>query len=124
MMNQAVAYDMHDRSENVDPVRLTIMAYDGVINDLRQAKKHWLDQAEDNVIQKNQHAQDIITELLLGLDYEQGGEIARNLSKLYDFALRQLVSIGRESDVLMYDHLINIFNDLRGAWAQISMQKY
>ena len=124
MMNQAVAYDMHDRSENVDPVRLTIMAYDGVINDLRQAKKHWLDQAEDNVIQKNQHAQDIITELLLGLDYEQGGEIARNLSKLYDFALSQLVSIGKESDVLMYDHLINIFNDLRGAWAQISMQKY
>ncbi len=122
MMNQAVAYDMHDRLETMDPVQLTIMAYDGIIKDLRLAKKYLIEHVEDNVIEKNQHAQDIITELLLGLDYEQGGEIARNLSKLYDFALRQLVSIGRESDVLIYEHLINIFSDLRGAWAQISMQ--
>jgi flagellar secretion chaperone FliS len=123
MMNQALAYDETNHMSSMDPLQTTILAYDGVIKDLRQAKNHYLGQSEDEAIQRNQHAQDLITELLLGLDYERGGEIARNLSKLYDFALRQLVGMGAGSDVLMYDHLINIFGDLRETWVQIDAQR-
>jgi len=123
MMNQAIAYDTTNHMESMDPLQITILAYDGVIKDLRQAKNHYLDESEDKAIQKNQHAQDLITELLLGLDYERGGEIAGNLSRLYDFALRQLVGMGAGSNVSMYDHLINIFGDLREAWVQIDAQR-
>lgn len=120
MMNQAIACDESYVMQPTDPVALTIMAYDNIIEDMRQAKKNWLDHAEGNAIQRNQHAQDLITELLLGLDYERGEEVARNLSRLYDFALRQLVGMGAGSDVVTYDHLINIFGSLREAWVQIS----
>lgn len=119
-MNQAIAFDEGYATQPVDPITLTIMAYDNIIEDMQQAKNAWLDQAEGNAIQRNQHAQDLITELLLGLDYERGEEVARNLSRLYDFALRQLVGMGASSDVVTYDHLINIFGSLREAWVQIS----
>ncbi|MHC1745250.1 MAG: flagellar export chaperone FliS [Syntrophobacteraceae bacterium] len=123
MIAEAIDYSPPVYIENMSPVQLTIMAYDGVIKDLRQAKSYWLDRSEYQALQRNQHAQDLITELLMGLDYERGGDIARNLSRLYDFALRQLVGIGSESDILIYDHLINIFGDLREAWVQIGTQQ-
>ncbi len=117
-MHTALAHN-HIAMETLNPLQVTIMAYDGVIQDLRQAKTHWLNQSQDHAIERNQHAQDLITELLLGLDYEQGGEIARNLSRLYDFALRQLVSMGPGSDAVTYDQLITIFDCLKEAWVQI-----
>jgi flagellar secretion chaperone FliS len=120
MVEAAIAYNETVHMESLDPVQLTILAYEGIIDDLRQAKHHSLDRSEEEAIRRNQHALDLITELLLGLDYERGGEIARNLSMLYDFAIRQLVGMGAGSDVLMYDHLINIFRDVREAWVQIN----
>jgi flagellar secretion chaperone FliS len=123
MMNQAIAYNESSPIGTMDPMQLTVLAYDRVIKDFRQAKKYYLDQLEDEAIQRNLHAQDLVTELLLALDYEQGGDIARNLSKLYDFTIRQLVSMGTGSDVSMYDHLISIFEELREAWIQIGAQK-
>jgi len=60
---------------------------------------------------KIRHAQDILTELLICLDYDRGGVIAQNLSKLYNFLLRQLVGINSRQDTIMYDHLIRILSN-------------
>lgn len=122
-MSQAVAYDTTNHMIDPTPLQLTIMCYEEVIKSLHQAKRLHQSNSIDAAFQRNQHAQDLITELLLGLDYEQGGDIARNLSRLYDFALRQLVGMGSGTDVSAYNHLIHIFGDLKEAWAQIDAQR-
>ena len=70
----------------------------------------------DDAYRKIRHAQDIITELLVGLDYERGGDIARNLDRLYNFVLRQLIGINSRRDTTVYGHLVNILTDLRDGW--------
>ncbi len=105
--------------ETADPLRLVIMCYDAAINDLQEAKEFHDDQHMDLTYDKIRHAQDIITELLVGLDYERGGDIAQNLSRLYNFILRQLIGVNSRQESTMYDNLIHILAELREAWEQI-----
>ena len=70
----------------------------------------------DDAYRKIRHAQDIITELLVGLDYERGGDIARNLNRLYNFVLRQLIGINSRRDTAVYAHLVKILSDLKDGW--------
>lgn len=105
--------------ETADPVELVIMCYDAAIQDLEAAKKLHSNRAIEPCCEKIRHAQDVVTELLVGLDYERGGEIAQNLSRLYNFILRQLIGIASSRDTNMYDHLIHIMSELKEAWEMV-----
>lgn len=102
-------------------LELIIRCYEAVIQDLLRAKEYHEAQNAEDTYDRIRHAQDIITELLLGLDYERGGDIAQNLARIYNFALRQLIGINNQQDTKMYDHLILIFADLKDAWEQIRL---
>lgn len=111
------------RVETIDPVRLVVMCYDAIVKDLQDAKKYHLEKNIDASYDKVRHAQDVITELLVGLDYEQGGEIAVNLGRIYNFMLRQLIAVNTRTSAEYYDPLIRIMSDLKDAWDQIARQQ-
>lgn len=122
-MVQSQASNIYHRTaiETADPLQLIILCYDAGINDLKQAKElHERGQMND-AYRKIRHAQDIITELLVGLDYERGGDIARNLSRLYNFILRQLIGINSRGNTSIYDHLVKILDELRNSWEAIKL---
>ena len=102
--------------ETADPLQLIILCYDAAINDLNIAKELHEKKEMDDAYRKIRHAQDIITELLVGLDYERGGDIARNLSRLYNFVLRQLIGINSRRDTTVYGHLVKILSELKEGW--------
>lgn len=104
------------------PLGLVIRCYSAVIDDLRQAKMLHETGASGALYDKVRHAQDIITELLVGLDYERGGQIAQNLSRIYNFILRELIAIHNSRNTDRYDQLAHILEDLKSAWVQISRQ--
>ncbi|MCE5243231.1 MAG: flagellar protein FliS, partial [Desulfobacteraceae bacterium] len=52
-------------------------------------------------------------------DYEQGGEVSVNLSRLYNYMLRQMIGINVRQDTSMYGHLIHMLSELKEAWEQI-----
>lgn len=104
-----------------DPLQLIIMCYDGAINDLRQAKELHERSEMNEAYQRIRHAQDIITELLVGLDYERGGNIARNLNRLYNFVLRQLIGINSRGNTSIYDDLVKILSNLKDAWESVKL---
>ncbi len=106
--------------ETADPLKLVIMCYDAVINDLKEAKQLQQERNLEATYDKVRHAQDVITELLVGLDYEKGGDIAVNLGRIYNFVLRQLIAVNSRSGPDYYDPLIKIMEELRDAWHQIS----
>jgi len=105
--------------ETADILKLVILCYETAIKDLEVARDYHENNAIDKGYDKIHHAQDIITELLLGLDYEQGGEISVNLSKLYNFMLRQLMGINSSQDTLIYGHIIKMLSELKDAWEQV-----
>jgi flagellar protein FliS len=108
--------------QTADTLGLVIMCYDAAIRDLEEAKRLHDNQAMEETYSRIRHAQDLITELLVGLDYERGGEIAVNLSRVYNFILRQLIGINSRQDTKIYGHLIRILAELRDAWQQIRGQ--
>jgi flagellar secretion chaperone FliS len=108
--------------QTADTLGLIIMCYDAAIRDLEEAKRLHDLQAMEETYSRIRHAQDLITELLVGLDYERGGEIAINLSRVYNFILRQLIGINSRQDTKIYNHLIRILDELRDAWQQIRGQ--
>ena len=64
-------------------------------------------------------AQEIITELTVSLDFEQGGEIAKNLFSLYTWFNRELLEANIQQDVGRILLVRNQINELKSAWTEI-----
>jgi flagellar protein FliS len=63
--------------------------------------------------------QEIVTELMVSLDFEQGGDIARNLFSLYTWFNKELLEANINQDPQRIATIRNMLNDLRGAWSEI-----
>ena len=120
--NQAIDTYKKTAVETADPLQLIIMCYEGAVRDLQDAKTHHGNHDMDQAYDRIRHAQDIITELLIALDYEKGGEIAVNLGQLYNFILRKLIGVNSRNETTVYDPLIKILSDLKESWEQIRPQ--
>ena len=62
----------------------------------------------------------ILHVLQSSLDFEQGGEIADNLFRLYEFARQQLLSSFRNNAPERLDAAISSLTEIRNAWHQIN----
>jgi flagellar protein FliS len=65
-------------------------------------------------------AREIITELMVSLDFEQGGEIAKNLFALYTWFNKELLEAHMGMDMTRITVVRNMFDELRGAWVGIA----
>lgn len=64
-------------------------------------------------------AQEIVTELMVSLDFDQGGEIAKNLFSLYTWFNQELLAANINQDPQRLSAVRNMLNDLRSAWSEI-----
>jgi len=64
-------------------------------------------------------AQEIITELMVSLDFDQGGDIAKNLFSLYTWFNRELIEANIGRDANRISNVRNLIDDLRSAWLTI-----
>jgi flagellar protein FliS len=104
------------------PCQLVVKLYDKAINSLMQA--------EDAVKRRdvkarhaaNRKALDIISHLTNTLDMERGGEIARNLQRLYDFMCVRLVEVDLNNDAQAARDVIGLLQPLRASWQQLDGQ--
>ena len=100
--------------------KLIVMLYDGAIKFLNIALDN-LDLRTYDIVNNNIiKAQDIITELLVSLNMEEGGEISQNLFNLYMYFKRQLLEANIKKDGEILKQTIKMLKELRDAWDQIS----
>jgi len=64
--------------------------------------------------------QEIITELIVSLDFEQGGEIAKSLFSLYTWFNKELFEANIKHDIRRLTSVRNQLNELRSAWAEVT----
>jgi flagellar protein FliS len=98
-----------------DPKKLVIMCYEGVIFSLRQAKVKFYAkeyEAKGNAIQ---NALDILNELRGALNFEKGGEIARNLESLYAYWTQQIINADLKRDLRKLDPVIAMLDEIKSA---------
>ena len=64
--------------------------------------------------------QEIITELTVSLDFEQGGEIAKSLFSLYTWFNKELLEANISQNTRKITAVRNQLSELRSAWAEIA----
>lgn len=114
-------------TRTASPGQLILMLYDGAIRFLEQAKAGFQleDPVEFNTTINNNilRAQDIIRELDYSLNAEQGGDLAVELHRLYDYFDRVLLEANLRKDVQGINEVIQRTTVLRDAWAAMLQQQ-
>jgi flagellar protein FliS len=118
-------FGAYQRSEilTADPMKLVILCYNTAISNLKIAKERISEkQYEAKAIALNK-TMDIISELMSSLNFNQGGEVARNLNALYAYMLQRIPYGDASQDISVFDEIISILEQLRDAWKAIEAQR-
>lgn len=63
---------------------------------------------------------DIISHLASTLDMEKGGEIAQNLSQLYDYILVKLMTGNLNNDRAAFEEVLTLLAEIEAAWTDLN----
>jgi len=111
-----VAAYKQNQFNTADRGTILLMLYQGAIDFLDKAKEH-LEKgeiSEKGTCLSKAHA--IITELLTTLNFEVGGDIARQLESLYHFMLDQLMQAHLSNDSRPILAVLPLLHTLKEAW--------
>lgn len=101
-----------------DRGKLILMIYDHCLKWCNAA----IDAIQRNDIESRTKAifkvQDGITELQCALDFQKGGEVAKNLQRLYDFYNRHLSDANLKNSIQNVEEVKTMMSSLREAWVQ------
>ena len=96
---------------------LVLMLYDGCIKNLKLSKMYINDHDIEKANHSNIKAQNIINELITGLDFKF--DIAKQLYQLYEYMNWELVSANIKKDETKIQVVIDIMEDLKVTWVQV-----
>jgi flagellar protein FliS len=102
-----------------DRGRLLLMMYEGGIKFLRQAKVGLEQRDIPKFAKYLSKGQAIIAELMNTLDFEQGGSIAKDLDRLYDFMLFYLTEANLEKNPQKVQRVIELLETIYSAYKEI-----
>lgn len=120
-MNQNNPYNAYKNNEvlSASPNKLVLLLYDGAIRYIKWAQVALQDGRVEKVNHNLKKAQDILTEFMSTLDFEQGGEIAGSLFQLYEYMHHQLIQANIHKDVAGMEEVKGLLEELRETWARI-----
>jgi flagellar protein FliS len=126
--NNALSTYKETRIKTASQGQLILMLYDEAIKQLSRAHEllelNNSEKKEPGRIEQIGKAimktQAIVTELMVSLDFEQGGDIAQNLFSLYTWFNRELVEANIRQDTQRILTVRNMMGDLRTTWNEIA----
>ncbi|MDR0465510.1 MAG: flagellar export chaperone FliS [Treponema sp.] len=110
--------------------QLIVMLYDEAVRQLTKATEllslNKNDKKDPGRIEQISKAimktEEILTELMVSLDFEQGGEISKNLFSLYTWFNRELVEANIKQDTGRMITVRDMLSDLRNTWSAVANQ--
>jgi len=101
------------------PVRLVVLLYEQMVEDLRRAVRAMDENRVDARTNAVNHALVVLAHLEGELDTEAGGEVARRLAHFYNVLRRTLMEAQFKASKQMLNEQIPLLLDLRDAWTQV-----
>lgn len=102
------------------PGQLVVLLYDHLLVSLRRARAAMDARDVEQQGECLEKSRNVLTELLVTLDRERGGEVATNLAALYSFLLGELVQVGVRGDGPRLDRVTRMIGELRDAFAHLA----
>ena len=100
-------------------VELIQMLFDGLIESMSAAKGHI---QHNNIAEKSKaitRASRIVLGLQGALDFEKGGELAKNLDELYNYVTRRLLHVNARTDLQALEEFSGLMIEIRSAWESV-----
>ncbi len=112
--------NVNARAAAANQHELVRMLLEGLLDELARAEGHL---AARRVAEKGASigkCLDIIHGLDSALDMEQGGEIAHNLHRLYDYCSQQLFQASLKNDAALLVPVVKVISDVRDGWQNLN----
>jgi flagellar protein FliS len=110
---------LHTEVMEADPHKLIQLLLEGALTRLAMAK-NFIEQG--NYEAKNEkigRTVDIICALQESLDHEKGGEVSKNLERLYDYMSRRLFDANRLNDTDIVNEVMGLLLEVKSGWEGI-----
>lgn len=110
-------YQMYQQVKitTADPLQIVVLLYEGAIKNLNQ----WLmliDTDADTASARLMRTQEIINYLRTSLDHSQGGDIAFNLERLYNYMRDRLIEANLQLDRAKVQEVVGLLQTLLEGW--------
>lgn len=114
-------YQAYKRSQILtsDPKRLVLLCYEEAIRSLEKAETEYLSENYEAKGKAVQKALDLLNHLREALDFERGGEIARQLDRLYGFMIGHILKSDSRKDLRGFNQIIEMLQELKSAWEEV-----
>ena len=103
-----------------DPAQLIVLLYNGALSHIAQGQQ-W--QKKKDLVQAGlaiSKAQAIVGELRQVLDLDSGGDIAKNLDRLYAYLHELMVKAMLVNRIEPLNEATKLLTELRGAWSEVA----
>jgi flagellar protein FliS len=121
-MNAAYQTYRQTQAQTAAPGELIVMLYRGAVrfvaSSIEGIEANNVEVAHNNLLR----AQAVINELLETIDVERGGEVARNLWRIYEFMISRLVEANLRKDAAPAREVEQLLRDLLPAWEEAARQ--
>jgi flagellar protein FliS len=104
-------------AETRSPMELVVMLYDGAIRFMGEARQAIARNDVRARTEATRRTLDIVSELQNALNVKEGGDIARELDRLYTYMGARITDVTR-GDAAAADELYKLLTTLREAWSQ------
>lgn len=101
------------------PQRLQLMLIEGAIRFARQAEAHWSAQQDSHADEALTRAEQIVSELLCGLNPDGDAELVRRVASIYLFVFRTLTTAHLQRDEVKLNDAIRVLEVERETWRQV-----
>ena len=119
-MSQSVLHNyLTQQIMSASPAKLVAMLHDKAITSLQEAVAAFELGDVQARHDANSKASDVIAHLWGTLDLEQGGEIAANLGRIYDYMIRRLADVDFKQDPEAAREVIGLLGPLRKSWYEL-----
>jgi flagellar protein FliS len=124
MMQAYTKSDHQTVAESNDPVAIVALLFDELIRAMQDFITHSDKDTGKKEIQSRQFSRSltIIYALQSSLNFEDGGDIATNLFKIYEYSRQQLLKDWKDHTTDGTEKAIIALDDIREAWHQINRQ--
>lgn len=116
MFQGAAQQYKQNQVETSSPEELTLMLYNGAITFIKQAQQAIETKDFNSAHHFISRSQDIVIELILGLD--RNYPIAEQLLLLYDYLKRRLIEANVAKDIAILEEVKDFFIEFRNTWKE------
>ena len=105
---------------SASPAQLVVIVYEHLLINLRRARLQLADADGAARSDSLARARAALTELLVTLDHQKGGDLAARLASIYTFMLGELSVMGVKPSAERLDAIIGLAGELHEAFSQVA----